>query len=306
MFSSTALYSRESSRARSDEMSGSGRGSNCTHVVWPVPATPVPTTARDHAADHEGLEAAAEPPHVLDLGDGADLRVARADPGHEQELAVGGLGGRDGPLGLIGLDREGHDHAREHHTRGQGQEREDLRIELCHLGSPPKRRCVGVNALPRHGIPECKQDYSLRTAGRVGRPILQSRCSSASPTEPAAPSSWPRKRRGCSTTTTSGPSTSCSASVREHDGVAGKALASLDITLEAVRRQVEEIVGQGQAAPMSHIPFTPRAKKVLELLAPRGAAARPQLHRDRAHPARPDPRGRGRRDAGPGEARART
>ena len=58
-----------------------------------------------------------------------------------------------GPSGLVGLDREGHDHAREHHTRGQGQEREDLRVELCHLGSPPKRRCVGVNALPRHGIP---------------------------------------------------------------------------------------------------------------------------------------------------------
>jgi ATP-dependent Clp protease ATP-binding subunit ClpC len=53
--------------------------------------------------------------------------------------------------------------------------------------------------------------------------------------------------------------------VREHDGVAGKALASLDISLEAVRRQVEEIVGQGHAAPTGHIPFTPRSKKVLEL-----------------------------------------
>jgi ATP-dependent Clp protease ATP-binding subunit ClpC len=53
--------------------------------------------------------------------------------------------------------------------------------------------------------------------------------------------------------------------VRERDGVAGKALVSLDISLEAVRQQVEEIVGQGRAAPMGHIPFTPRAKKVLEL-----------------------------------------
>jgi ATP-dependent Clp protease ATP-binding subunit ClpC len=53
--------------------------------------------------------------------------------------------------------------------------------------------------------------------------------------------------------------------VREHDGVAAKALASLDISLEAVRRQVEEIVGQGHAAPTGHIPFTPRSKKVLEL-----------------------------------------
>jgi len=53
--------------------------------------------------------------------------------------------------------------------------------------------------------------------------------------------------------------------VREHDGVAGKALKSLDISLAAVRQQVEEIIGQGQAAPTGHIPFTPRAKKVLEL-----------------------------------------
>ena len=53
--------------------------------------------------------------------------------------------------------------------------------------------------------------------------------------------------------------------VRERDGVAGKALASLDISVEAVRRQIEEIVGQGRAAPTGHIPFTPRSKKVLEL-----------------------------------------
>jgi ATP-dependent Clp protease ATP-binding subunit ClpC len=51
----------------------------------------------------------------------------------------------------------------------------------------------------------------------------------------------------------------------ERDGVAGKALMSLDISIEAIRRQVEEIVGQGHAAPTGHIPFTPRSKKVLEL-----------------------------------------
>jgi ATP-dependent Clp protease ATP-binding subunit ClpA len=50
-----------------------------------------------------------------------------------------------------------------------------------------------------------------------------------------------------------------------HQGVAAKALESLDISLEAVRAQVEEIIGQGQSAPIGHIPFTPRAKKVLEL-----------------------------------------
>src|SRR6187455_2142228 len=53
--------------------------------------------------------------------------------------------------------------------------------------------------------------------------------------------------------------------IHEGEGVAAKALESLDISVEAVRQQVEEIIGQGQQAPSGHIPFTPRAKKVLEL-----------------------------------------
>ncbi len=53
--------------------------------------------------------------------------------------------------------------------------------------------------------------------------------------------------------------------IHEGEGVAAKALESLGISLEAVRSQVEEIIGQGGASPSGHIPFTPRAKKVLEL-----------------------------------------
>src|SRR6266851_3754934 len=53
--------------------------------------------------------------------------------------------------------------------------------------------------------------------------------------------------------------------IHEGEGVAAKALESLGISLEAVRQQVEEIIGQGPRAPSGHIPFTPRAKKVLEL-----------------------------------------
>jgi ATP-dependent Clp protease ATP-binding subunit ClpC len=53
--------------------------------------------------------------------------------------------------------------------------------------------------------------------------------------------------------------------IHEGDGVAARALASLDISLEAVRVQVEEIIGRGQVVPAGHIPFTPKAKKVLEL-----------------------------------------
>ncbi len=51
----------------------------------------------------------------------------------------------------------------------------------------------------------------------------------------------------------------------EQDGVAARALESLDVTLTAAREQVEEIIGPGQQKPHGHIPFTPRAKKILEL-----------------------------------------
>ncbi len=53
--------------------------------------------------------------------------------------------------------------------------------------------------------------------------------------------------------------------VLEGEGVAARALESLGISLQAVREQVEESIGRGQQAPSGHIPFTPRAKKVLEL-----------------------------------------
>ncbi|WIM99797.1 ATP-dependent Clp protease ATP-binding subunit [Actinoplanes oblitus] len=53
--------------------------------------------------------------------------------------------------------------------------------------------------------------------------------------------------------------------IHEGEGVAAKALESLGVSLQGVRQQVEEIIGQGQQSPSGHIPFTPRAKKVLEL-----------------------------------------
>ena len=52
--------------------------------------------------------------------------------------------------------------------------------------------------------------------------------------------------------------------VHEGEGVAAQALESLGITLAAARQQVEQIVGRGQEGPGGHIPFTPRAKNVLE------------------------------------------
>jgi hypothetical protein len=53
--------------------------------------------------------------------------------------------------------------------------------------------------------------------------------------------------------------------IHEGEGVAAKALESLGITMEAVRQQVEEIVGRGHATLSGHIPFTPQAKKALQL-----------------------------------------
>src|SRR5436190_11118949 len=53
--------------------------------------------------------------------------------------------------------------------------------------------------------------------------------------------------------------------IHEGEGVAAKALKSLGISLPAVRREVKEIIGRGDQPPPGHIPFTPQAKKVLEL-----------------------------------------
>ncbi|MGB3414254.1 MAG: ATP-dependent Clp protease ATP-binding subunit [Microbacteriaceae bacterium] len=53
--------------------------------------------------------------------------------------------------------------------------------------------------------------------------------------------------------------------IHENEGIAAKALEALGISLEQVREQVEELIGQGQQPPTGHIPFTPRAKKVLEM-----------------------------------------
>lgn len=53
--------------------------------------------------------------------------------------------------------------------------------------------------------------------------------------------------------------------IREEEGIAARAIKNLNINLEDVRTQIEEIIGRGTSTPSAHIPFTPRAKKVLEL-----------------------------------------
>ena len=75
--------------------------------------------------------------------------------------------------------------------------------------------------------------------------------------------------------------------IHEGEGAAAKALESLGISLESVREQVQDIIGQGQQQPTGHIPFTPRAKKVLEL------SLREALTRVKQHSARVNVRGSG-------------
>jgi ATP-dependent Clp protease ATP-binding subunit ClpC len=54
--------------------------------------------------------------------------------------------------------------------------------------------------------------------------------------------------------------------IREGSGVGAKALEAMRISPDAVRQQVESIIGRGETpVPAEHIPFTPRAKKVLEM-----------------------------------------
>jgi ATP-dependent Clp protease ATP-binding subunit ClpC len=62
--------------------------------------------------------------------------------------------------------------------------------------------------------------------------------------------------------------------IHEGGGVAAEALRSLGISLEAVRQQVEEIIGRGFQEPTGPIPFTPRAKKVFELALREALAAK--------------------------------
>ena len=87
--------------------------------------------------------------------------------------------------------------------------------------------------------------------------------------------------------------------IREDGGVAAQALESLGIGEEAARRQVEQIVGRGQTDPgQGTSPVHPAGQEGTAAITARGHRARSWLRRDRAHPARPDPRGRRRGHAG--------
>ena len=89
--------------------------------------------------------------------------------------------------------------------------------------------------------------------------------------------------------------------IHEGEGVAAKALESLGISLEACPGPGRGDHRPGPAGPQRPHPVHPARQEGARAVPARGAAARPQLHRHRAHPARPDPRGRGRRRPGAGQ-----
>ena len=93
--------------------------------------------------------------------------------------------------------------------------------------------------------------------------------------------------------------------LREEEGLAARVLESLDITVEEVRAQVARIVGQGDEVTTGPDPVHAAREEGARAGAARGALARPQLHRHRAHPARARARERGRRGAHPARLRRR-
>ena len=101
------------------------------------------------------------------------------------------------------------------------------------------------------------------------------------------------------------PSTSCSALLSEGEGVAAKALESLGTALEEARGRVEEITGWRQGSRNGHLPFTPPAKRALELSLRRSGGPRAHLHRHRACAAGPARQGRRRWRPGADRARRR-
>ena len=93
--------------------------------------------------------------------------------------------------------------------------------------------------------------------------------------------------------------------IHEGEGVAAKALESLGISPGGRPHPGRGDHRPGRLVAQRPHPLHAPRQEGPRAVAPRGAAARPQLHRHRAHPPRPHPRGRGRRRPGAGEARRR-
>ena len=123
-------------------------------------------------------------------------------------------------------------------------------------------------------------------------------CSNDSQTGHAGCWCWPRRRRACSTTASSAPSTSCWASSTRVRASRPRRWSRWASPSRPCARRSRRRSARPGTAPTGSPPFTPARQEGARALAARGAAARPQLHRHRAHAPRPGARGRGRRRPG--------
>ena len=121
-------------------------------------------------------------------------------------------------------------------------------------------------------------------------------CTTSSPNACARSCTWRARKRPGSSTTTSAPSTCSSASSARARGSPPRCSTTWAWTSTQIRQAVENMVAaSGGTLTIGEIPFTPRAKRVLELAIEEARQLGPQLRRHRAPAARADPRGRGRR-----------
>ena len=140
----TARYSRTISLARPLTAAGSATGSASTHTPGWSLGDGAPDDGPRQAAQHQGPLPAGQLALVLDAGDGADAGVAAAHAWDEEDAAVPGDGAVGRVTALGALEREGHDHLRQHDPGVQGQQgqtqcvhfRGGLRACFGHRGSP--------------------------------------------------------------------------------------------------------------------------------------------------------------------------
>ena len=174
MFSTTARYSRARSFARAD-----GLG-----VVDRLGLHPQGLARAGHAgaddgprepADHQGFDAGAGLAQLLDLGDGAHPGVPGVGLRHqEQGAVVGRRGGVGGGASLVGLDREGDDHAGQHDPGRQRQQGQQVCVDIRHLapsfsGSGSGRSTTSERSIERRLFPVGNGDYNARNPGIQAR-----------------------------------------------------------------------------------------------------------------------------------------
>ena len=173
---------------------------------------------------------------------------------------------------------------------------EVVRPRVTPRRSRARPACIGHDHLrvgrARHprlgGSPERPADGAARLTA----------CSSGSAMTPAGWSWWLRRSRGCSATMPSAPSTCCSALAQVDRRLVFDTFRFFELDLDDLRERIEEIASGG-AAPSGHIPFTSRAKKVLELSLREALALGRLDHPCGAHPAGTADRGQRRRGTSP-------